>query len=139
MIRRPPRSTRTDTLFPYTTLFRSPRPQRAVDGRRPPVSALRVSPGGATMTVSTSHGRRATPNLFLVGAAKCGTTAMASYLGQHPEIFFSDPKQQLFFGRALHHHPLLVPFDPYPDPFAGPLQAPSVGTGTDRHLNHAAT
>src|SRR3546814_7102866 len=28
MIRRPPRSTRTDTLFPYTTLFRS----RHVDG-----------------------------------------------------------------------------------------------------------
>src|SRR3546814_20263847 len=25
MIRRPPRSTRTDTLFPYTSLFRSPR------------------------------------------------------------------------------------------------------------------
>src|SRR3546814_18194686 len=30
MIRRPPRSTRTDTRFPYTTLFRS-RPERAVD------------------------------------------------------------------------------------------------------------
>src|SRR3546814_1291049 len=30
MIRRPPISTRTDTLFPYTTLFRS----RAQDGRR---------------------------------------------------------------------------------------------------------
>src|SRR3546814_16317329 len=30
MIRRPPRSTRTDTLFPYTTLFRS----RQVAGRR---------------------------------------------------------------------------------------------------------
>src|SRR3546814_4921055 len=28
MIRRPPRSTRTDTLFPYTTLFRSPRRRR---------------------------------------------------------------------------------------------------------------
>src|SRR3546814_11389504 len=27
MIRRPPRSTRTDTLFPYTTLFRSPLPR----------------------------------------------------------------------------------------------------------------
>src|SRR3546814_1263212 len=26
MIRRPPRSTRTDTLFPYTTLFRSDHP-----------------------------------------------------------------------------------------------------------------
>src|SRR3546814_3848818 len=34
MIRRPPRSTRTDTLFPYTTLFRSPPPQpRALRGR----------------------------------------------------------------------------------------------------------
>src|SRR3546814_16124982 len=30
MIRRPPRSTRTDTLFPYTTLFRSPLPARAI-------------------------------------------------------------------------------------------------------------
>src|SRR3546814_10688996 len=28
MIRRPPRSTRTDTLFPYTTLFRSTAPSR---------------------------------------------------------------------------------------------------------------
>src|SRR3546814_2037496 len=28
MIRRPPRSTRTDTLFPYTTLFRSPARRR---------------------------------------------------------------------------------------------------------------
>src|SRR3546814_15497697 len=28
MIRRPPRSTRTDTLFPYTTLFRSPASKR---------------------------------------------------------------------------------------------------------------
>src|SRR3546814_5984573 len=27
MIRRPPRSTRTDTLFPYTTLFRSAHPK----------------------------------------------------------------------------------------------------------------
>src|SRR3546814_19687463 len=39
MIRRPPRSTRTDTLFPYTTLFRSPRGRRRrrwqPDGRDP--------------------------------------------------------------------------------------------------------
>src|SRR3546814_5215470 len=28
MNRRPPRSTRTDTLFPYTTLFRSPQARR---------------------------------------------------------------------------------------------------------------
>src|SRR3546814_3112128 len=38
MIRRPPRSTRTDTLFPYTTLFRSPgraRPARPLHLGRP--------------------------------------------------------------------------------------------------------
>src|SRR3546814_14526270 len=33
MIRRPPRSTRTDTLFPYTTLFRSARTMRRHLGR----------------------------------------------------------------------------------------------------------
>src|SRR3546814_615205 len=35
MIRRPPRSTRTDTLFPYTTLFRSPRPRRCLPASLP--------------------------------------------------------------------------------------------------------
>src|SRR3546814_2116310 len=35
MIRRPPSSTRTDTLFPYTTLFRSPE-RRVAPGVEPP-------------------------------------------------------------------------------------------------------
>src|SRR3546814_14525743 len=42
MIRRPPRSTRTDTLFPYTTLFRSPClqvPPRRTRHRSPPAQA----------------------------------------------------------------------------------------------------
>src|SRR3546814_6309774 len=34
MIRRPPRSTRTDTLFPYTTLFRPGGAARAQRGQR---------------------------------------------------------------------------------------------------------
>src|SRR3546814_4087266 len=34
MIRRPPRSTRTDTLFPYTTLFRSNRRPSACSSQR---------------------------------------------------------------------------------------------------------
>src|SRR3546814_8862062 len=40
MIRRPPRSTRTDTLFPYTTLFRS---LRAISHLRRNRSASRVA------------------------------------------------------------------------------------------------
>src|SRR3546814_6904154 len=39
MIRLPPRSTRTDTLFPYTTLFRS-RPHRGTAGARLPDKPL---------------------------------------------------------------------------------------------------
>src|SRR3546814_1776253 len=43
MIRRPPRSTRTDTLFPYTTLFRSAVPcaGSGVRRRRPVARVLR--------------------------------------------------------------------------------------------------
>src|SRR3546814_18062521 len=37
MIRRPPRSTRTDTLFPYTTLFRSSSYQERLSSGQAPV------------------------------------------------------------------------------------------------------
>src|SRR3546814_2225516 len=47
MIRRPPRSTRTDTLLPYTTLFRSPSrtAERERDGRvdRNPAPVIEVA------------------------------------------------------------------------------------------------
>src|SRR3546814_2845443 len=42
MIRRPPRSTRTDTLFPYTTLFRSATTLRTVSRACYVVTARRV-------------------------------------------------------------------------------------------------
>src|SRR3546814_11419828 len=45
MIRRPPRSTRTDTLFPYTTLFRSPPPPDVLDGPRYGLSHSRDADG----------------------------------------------------------------------------------------------
>src|SRR3546814_5452448 len=41
MIRRPPRSTRTDTLFPYTTLFRSSAPAGVAVPRHDGLSARR--------------------------------------------------------------------------------------------------
>src|SRR3546814_11964825 len=73
MVRRPPRSTRTDTLFPYTTLFRS-----LLDALRPRALAMmqdaRTHPMlralwwprldeaigwiGATMAAQVSDGRR---------------------------------------------------------------------------------
>src|SRR3546814_8049338 len=54
MIRRPPRSTRTDTLFPYTTLFRSRCPP-APAGRRPCRPCPAAAPGGAASRRSEEH------------------------------------------------------------------------------------
>src|SRR3546814_5933208 len=51
MIRRPPRSTRTDTLFPYTTLFRSPTDRAATRQLR-----SRHLRRGGTMSNETSTG-----------------------------------------------------------------------------------
>ncbi len=44
------------------------------------------------------------PNFFIVGAPKCGTTAMYDYLKQHPDIFMSEVKEPNYFGK------------PYPPP-----------------------
>src|SRR3546814_8985738 len=51
MIRRPPRSTRTDTLFPYTTLFRS----LASDGL--PVMPLEIKVSALAETIRPQHQR----------------------------------------------------------------------------------
>src|SRR3546814_7489158 len=56
MIRRPPRSTRTDTLFPYTTLFRSLMPRLsgvdlAMTGMPGMANHAPMKIGGATTAV----------------------------------------------------------------------------------------
>lgn len=38
------------------------------------------------------------PNLFIVGAPKCGTTSLYSYLDGHPEVFMSPMKEPNFFS-----------------------------------------
>src|SRR3546814_3594960 len=58
MIRRPPRSTRTDTLFPYTTLFRSPgcgRSRRRAADRPGPASPAAGCPDGQRSEEHTSE------------------------------------------------------------------------------------
>src|SRR3546814_7409455 len=69
MIRRPPRSTRTDTLFPYTTLFRS------MDGR---VTIAKINIDDNPQTPQ-KYGVRGIPTLMLfkdgqVAATKVGAT-----------------------------------------------------------------
>jgi hypothetical protein len=42
-----------------------------------------------------------TPNFFLVGAPKCGTTAMYNYLSTHPDVFMPRTKEPTFFAQDL--------------------------------------
>lgn len=41
--------------------------------------------------------KRRVPNLFIVGAPKCGSTSLFWYLGDHPEIFASNNKEPNYF------------------------------------------
>lgn len=41
------------------------------------------------------------PNFFIIGAPKCGTTAMSEYLRPHPRIFMSFPKEPNHFCKDM--------------------------------------
>ena len=43
------------------------------------------------------------PNLFVIGAAKAGTTALYYYLAQHPQVFLSRVKEPEFFSREEYY------------------------------------
>src|SRR3546814_19028251 len=69
MIRRPPRSTRTDTLFPYTTLFRSDQAVAAARGQvlvHPGLGAVMVA-DAAPVFVFGDHFDRQVAALVLPG------------------------------------------------------------------------
>lgn len=42
---------------------------------------------------------RIIPNTYIIGAPKCGTTSLASWLAAHPDVFMSNPKEPYFFCR----------------------------------------
>src|SRR3546814_2128612 len=82
MIRRPPRSTRTDTLFPYTTLFRSGRRpgQRHPPGRArlldaaPPLKVVEEAPApGITAEQRAEIGKVCTEACVRIGYRGAGT------------------------------------------------------------------
>ncbi len=44
------------------------------------------------------------PNFFILGAQKAGTTYLAQVLSQHPDVFFSEPKETMFFSKKQGRH-----------------------------------
>src|SRR3546814_15302618 len=71
MIRRPPRSTRTDTLFPYTTLFRSGDSSRArCTCTRPPGGVRRIR----AFIRETKYGEASKATIRRSGRARASAT-----------------------------------------------------------------
>src|SRR3546814_12389821 len=72
MIRRPPRSTRTDTLFPYTTLFRSYKGMSAHVSVRFLLLVIGVfTLGGCDATSTAVDKAMATPHRLIEGMREC--------------------------------------------------------------------
>src|SRR3546814_10749743 len=69
MLRRPPRSTRTDTLLPYTTRFRSPVPRRP-DPVHPRNRGGRGAGAAAGAAGEIRRPLRTAPGLGFAGAAR---------------------------------------------------------------------
>lgn len=79
------------------------------------------------------------PNTFILGAPKSGTTAMAQYLRDRPDVFFSDPKEPAYFASdypVLARHHSLHTLDDYLALFAGADERhPIVAEGSTTYLH----
>ncbi len=58
------------------------------------------------------------PNFFIVGAPKCGTTALFEYLRPHPHVFLPEVKEPHFFARDLGTYPRIKTPTEYAEIFA---------------------
>lgn len=52
------------------------------------------------------------PNYYLVGAPRCGTTALSEYLRTHPNIFMTQPKEPNYFAEDFYR-PIITLNDYY--------------------------
>lgn len=93
------------------------------------------------MTAPPPTGAR--PNLFIVGAPRCGTSALHSWLGAHPDVFMSRVKEPHFFStdlnreRAARHATAWWPFTelaPYLWLFRGARRQRVVGESSVLYL-----
>jgi hypothetical protein len=78
------------------------------------------------------------PNLFIVGAPKCGTTAWYEYLRGHPDIFFPAMKEPHHFLGDFPGYPQISSRDEYLALFEASGQAAVVGEASPHYL-YAAT
>lgn len=53
------------------------------------------------------------PNFFIVGAPKCGTTAVCEYLRSHPQVFMCTPKEPHYFATDFPRYRVVTGWDDY--------------------------
>lgn len=78
------------------------------------------------------------PDFFIVGAFKCGTTAMYTYLRQHPGIFMPFHKEPLFFGDDLTRRYGRMTSSQYRDLFRDAAPSQRVGEASAWYLYSAS-
>jgi hypothetical protein len=79
--------------------------------------------------------RKASPDFFIIGAPKCGTSALATYLSAHPGVQFSKSKEPNFFSRDLDFFRFSGTHEEYMDEyFPGQHDTLLLGEGTPFYL-----
>lgn len=80
------------------------------------------------------EGRIGIPDFFIVGAPRCGTTALYTYLSGHPEIFMSHIKEPDFFADYLGKHRRVRTLPEYLDCFTGVQGKKRIGEASVSYL-----
>lgn len=83
------------------------------------------------------------PNLFIVGAPRCGTSGMHAYLGRHPQVYMSPVKEPHFFSEHLflpdrYAAPPITDEAAYLALFANATQQRHLGEASPSYLYSAA-
>lgn len=76
------------------------------------------------------------PDFFIIGAPKCGTTALYTYLREHPRVFMPDIKEPHYFCRDLNFPPrsAVRNRDAYLELFAGAPEDALIGEASASYL-----
>lgn len=74
------------------------------------------------------------PAAYLIGAPKCGTTALGHYLAQHPGVSFSNPKEPHFYSHDLKGLCLCEDLETYRANFPTPPRAEVMMEGSVWYL-----
>src|SRR5437667_5641216 len=77
------------------------------------------------------------PNFFIVGAPRCGTTALYTYLRQHPDIFLPETKEPHYFNRDMNSGGAIRDHKEYLSLFAGAQGRARVGEASVYYLSSA--